>query len=246
MLVHELRNIGAVIRDTKAYRKRRVVPERLRDLVADLEHRILDCLLVVHDAQAEEQVPDDTTGSGCEQEARQRVQNETMAVHVEPALHQRHEELASTCMVLSPSHLGSNLSPKFRGSMNACHCGLLLRIGGIRVFVVAEQGARPFVPPLVASTHGVPTYQFGDLGVHPSHHSEPLPVAVTSLHEAVLHVGTHHLAGQRLVLVGIVSLARVEGPAYLTRGPHIPCTGGCWRIRNAPRPCVCETWGLGY
>ena len=120
MLVHELRNIGAVIRDTKAYRKRRVVPHRLRDREADLDHGFLDCVLAVHDAQTEEQVPDDTIGSSCEQEARQRVQNETMAVHVEPALHQGHDELASTSMVLSPSHLLSNLSPEPRGSMNAC------------------------------------------------------------------------------------------------------------------------------
>ena len=163
MLVHELLHIGAIIRDTKAYRARRVLPERLRGVVADLEHRILDCLLAVHDAQAEEQVPGDTTGSGCEQEARQRVQNETMAVHVVPAQHQAHEyeELASTRMVLCPSHLISNLSPKRRGPINACHCCLLLRIGGVRVVVVAEQGARPFVPPLVASTHGVPTYHLG-------------------------------------------------------------------------------------
>ena len=75
MLIHELLHIGAVIRDTKAYRARRVLPERLRDVLADLEHGILDGLLAMHDAQAEEQVPDDTTGSGCEQEARQRVQN---------------------------------------------------------------------------------------------------------------------------------------------------------------------------
>ena len=228
MLERELLHIAAVIRDSKAYRARRVLPERLRDVVADLEHGILDGLLAVHDAQAEEQVPDDTTGPSCEQEARQRVQNETMAVHVVPAQHQAHEELASTRMVLCPSHLISNRSPKFRGPINACHCCLLLRIGGVRVVVVAEHGARPFVPPLHASTHCVPMYQFGDLGIHPSHHVDPLPVAVTSLHEAVLHVGTHHLTGQRLTHVAVVCLARVEGPAYLTRGPRIPRTGGCW------------------
>ena len=128
MLVHELRNIGAVIRDTKAYRKRCVVPERLRDLVADLEHRILDCLLVVHDAQAEEQVPDDTTGSGCEQEARQRVQNETMAVHVEPSLHHRHDELASARVVLRPPRVAPALSPKPGEARRTCRGGLLLRV----------------------------------------------------------------------------------------------------------------------
>ena len=222
MLERELLHIAAVIRDTKAYRERRVLPERLRDVVADLEHGILDGLLAVHDAQAEEQVPDDTTGSSCEQEARQRVQNETMAVHVVPAQHQGHEELASSRMVLRPSHLGSNLSPKFRGPISAYHCCLFLRIGCVRVVVVAEQGARSFVPPLVASTHSVPTYQFGDVGIHPSHHAEPLAVAVTSLHEEVLHVATHHRTGQRLLYVVFVSLARVVGPAYLTRGPRIP------------------------
>ena len=222
MLVHQPLHIGAVIRDSKAYRTRRVLPERLRDFVADLEHGILDGLLAVHDTQAEEQVPDDTTGSGCEQEARQRVQNETMGVHVVPAQHHGHEELASSRMVLCPSHLVSNLSPKVRGPRNACHCCLLLRIGCVRVVVVAEQGARSFVPPLVASTHSVPTYQFGDVGIHPSHHAEPLAVAVTSLHEEVLHVGTHHRTGQRLVYVVFVSLGRVEGPAYFTRGPRTP------------------------
>ena len=222
MLERELLHIAAVIRDTKAYRERRVLPERLRDVVADLEHGILDGLLAVHDAQAEEQVPDDTTGSSCEQEARQRVQNETMAVHVVPAQHQGHEELHSSRMVLRPSHLGSNLSPEFRGPISAYHCCLFLRIGCVRVVVVAEQGARSFESPLVASTHSVPTYQFGDLGIHPSHHAEPLAVAVTSLHEEDLHVATHHRTGQRLLYVVFVSLARVVGPAYLTRGPRIP------------------------
>ena len=222
MLVHEPLHIGAVIRDSKAYRTRRVLPERQCDAVADLEHGLLDGLLAVHDAPAVEQVPDDTTGSGCEQEARQRVQDETMAVHVVPAQHQGNEELASSRMVLCPSHLASNLSPKIRGPINACHCRLLLRIGCVRVAVVAEQGARSFVPPLVASTHSVLAYQFGDLGIHPSHHAEPLAVAVASLHEEGLHVGTHHRTGQRLLYVVFVSLDRVEGPAYLTRGPRTP------------------------
>ena len=45
---------------------------------------------------------------------------------------------------------------------------------------------------------------------------------------------------------GIVALARVVGPAYLTRRHRIPCTGGWWRSRNVPRICVRVTWGLGY